>query len=79
MNIRVEPPVGAEAESAPSHLVIKRGHHGRYRFSLMLGTSRLSGEVRIDTTAERAAQDEAARIEIKRLVAALAARLEEER
>lgn len=31
-----------------SHLVVKRGHHGRYRFVLITDGERIGGEVRVE-------------------------------
>jgi len=52
--------------------VIKRGHLGRYRFSFFFEGGRLTGDVRLeDRSMDRAGQDAEARVEIRRIVAAL--------
>ena len=54
------------------YLVVKRGHLGRYRFTLLAENGRLSGEVRIEMDgAPRAEQDAHARAEILRLAGRL--------
>jgi hypothetical protein len=56
------------------HLVIKRGHLGRYRFTLLTDNGRVSGEVKVETSgASRAEQDAVARAEVGQLAATLVA------
>lgn len=61
-------------EAGHSHLVIKRGHLGRYRFTLLTGSGRVTGEVRVEMDgAPRHDQDALARAEIHKLAARLLA------
>ncbi len=62
------------SEVSRPHLMVKRGHLGRYRFTLLTENGRVSGEVRIETDgAPRSEQDLLARAEILRLAARLVA------
>lgn len=73
----VRPDGAAGRAAAIPHLVIKRGHLGRYRFAFFGQDGRLTGEVRItDRDADRAEQEVDARAEIKKIVAALMAAIE---
>ncbi|WP_158811172.1 hypothetical protein [Beijerinckia sp. L45] len=54
------------------HLVIKRGHLGRYRFTLLTDNGRVSGEVKVENSGvSRAEQDALARAEVLQLAATL--------
>ncbi len=62
------------------HLVIKRGHLGRYRFTLLTENGRVSGEVKVDNNGiSRAEQDALAREEVRQLAATLEATTEADR
>jgi hypothetical protein len=66
-------PSPREAMTQP-HLVIKRGHLGRYRFTLLTDNGRVSGEVKVQNTGvSRAEQDAFARAEVLQLAATLVA------
>ena len=57
------------------HFVMKRGHLGRYRFTLMMDDARLTGEVQTGSGWEdRARQDQHAFNEIARLAKILGAK-----
>ncbi len=74
----VAPGSESGAVSRP-YLVVKRGHLGRYRFTLLAENGRLSGEVRIEMDgAPRAEQDAHARAEILRLAGRLVSAAEVE-
>ena len=60
------------------HFVMKRGHLGRYRFTLIMDDSRLTGEVQTGSGWEdRAEQDRHAYDEISRLATILASKTTE--
>lgn len=64
----------ADGEVSCQRLTIKRGHLGRYRFTLLTDTGRVTGEVRLEMDgAPRPEQDALARAEIRRLAARLVA------
>jgi hypothetical protein len=64
--------VPTKTAMTPPHLVIKRGHLGRYRFTLLTEDGRLSGQVKVQQSgASRAEQDALARAEVRQLAAAL--------
>jgi hypothetical protein len=66
--------LSGKASLSPPHLVIKRGHLGRYRFTLLTENGRVSGEVRVENDgAPRAEQDAVARAEVRELAATLVA------
>lgn len=58
--------------SAGAHLVVKRGHHGRFRFAMMTDAGQLKGEVRVDVALDREAMQARALDEIATLAEALA-------
>lgn len=59
---------------ATGHFVLKRGHYGRYRFSLRSALGGISGEVFLSTADRpRAEQEQEARERIERLARSLLA------
>ena len=61
-------------EVSRPHLVVKRGHLGRYRFTLLTESGRVTGEVRVEMDGtSRAEQDALAHAEIRKLAARLLA------
>ncbi len=66
-----------KGEVSRPRLTVKRGHLGRYRFTLLTEGGRVTGEIRVEMDgASRTAQDAHARAAIRRLAANLVAAAE---
>ena len=52
MNTERSVHTAAERSAVRPHLVVKRGHHGRYRFVMLDDGERIGGEVWVDAHAE---------------------------